>query len=254
MNELGKREAWAASRGVGASALRRLAVVLLGAVMFWGLSAGPAAAHSSDFDTLTVDLLVGSRGLEAIDAAVVVSDSTPYETVEPAVRADIARQLLALLDVPAGRADIDAQDSERYHWVGFVIRFPQPVLGATTPIEIDTFQLQALTADLGLGFLKISVCGVSDGPVYSRQVLEELEIEASEEGRRPTGFDREFCEVWRLQPGDEALSITVHPATLPATGTLLTPTMALAVVLITCGLVLLTARTPRQAPVARPRA
>jgi hypothetical protein len=129
--------------------------------------AGPAAAHPSDFDTLTVDLLVGSRGLEAIDAAVVVSDSAPWETVEPAVRADIARQLLALLDVPTGSADIDAEDSERYHWVGFVIRFPQPVLGATTPIEIDTSQLQALTAGLGLAFLKISVCGVSGGPEYS---------------------------------------------------------------------------------------
>jgi hypothetical protein len=249
MNERAKREE-AGSRGVDPDVARRLAVAFLGAVMFWGLSAGPAAAHSSDFDTLTVDFLVGSRGLEAIDAAVVVSDSTPYETVEPAVRADIARQLLALLGVQAESADIDAEDSERYHWVGFVIRFPRPVLGATTPIEIDTAHLQALAADLGLAFLKISVCGVSGGPEYSHPSMgafERLEIEASEEGRRPTGFDREFCEVWRLQPGDEALSINVQPAALPATGTSLTPTMPLAAVLITCGLVLLTARRPDRA-------
>lgn len=256
MTEPPERMACVSRRRGGVGAVRRLAVAMLGTLLLWGLSASPAAAHPSDFDTLTVDLLVGSRGLWAIDAAVVVSDQPPYETVETDVRADVARQVLAALQAPTESAEINAEDSERYHWVGFVIGFADPALGVTTPIEIDTSQLQALTADLGLAYLKISVCGVSDTPEYSqpsREAFGGLVVSASEEGRRPTGFDREVCEVWLLQPDDEAPTIAVQPAMLPATGTALTWIVTLSSVLVGCGLVLLKARLPRQSPAARLR-
>jgi hypothetical protein len=172
----------------------------------------PASAHPSDFETLTVDLLMGARGLEGIDAAVV-----PGQTYEPlvatGVKHDVATEVLDALDLPPSGVDIDAEMSERYHEAGFVVRFDEPSLGATAPLSIDTTHLQAIVDDRRLGRLKLSVCGVTQGAEPSEEVLPRADVQASERGRQPVGLDREACEVWVLEPADRPVSIAI---TLPS--------------------------------------
>lgn len=182
------------------------------------LSALPAQAHPSDLATLTLDFLVGPSGLEAVDAAVVASTGTPYETVEPEVRHDVALLVLEQLGVDADAADLEL-DSDRYHWVGFMIRFHQPTLGRTVPLVIETSELQRRTAELGLANLKVSVCGVTDGAERSDSgVLGELLIDATHEGRRPRGHDRETCTVWQLDLADDPAVVQVGSTALAETG------------------------------------
>jgi hypothetical protein len=193
--------------------------VPLALLILMELNAAPAHAHPSDFETLTVDLLVGPGGLQAVDAAVVESTGAPYETPEPNVRQDVALLVLDQLGVVPDAVDIEL-DSERYHWVGFTIRLHQPWLGLSVPLAIDTSALQRRTAELGLAYLKVSVCGVSDGAARSDPaVLTQLVIEATHEGRRPRGLDREACTVWRLTPSDEPVRVQVRLTDLAETGT-----------------------------------
>lgn len=171
----------------------------------------PASAHPSDFETLTLDLLMGPRGLESIDAAV-VPGMTDEPFIASGVKHDVATEVLDALDLPLSGVDIDAEMSERYHEAGFVVRFDEPTLGATAPLSIATAGLQAIVDDRRLGRLKLSVCGVTEGGEPSEEVLSEMDVQASESGRQPVGLDRETCEVWVLEPADRPVSIAI---TLP---------------------------------------
>lgn len=216
-----------------------LIVGLVALLALMELSAAPAQAHPSDFATLTLDFLVGPSGLEAVDAAVVASTGTPYETFAPEVRHDVALLVLQQLGVDPDAVSIELE-SERYHWVGFMIRFHEPTLGRTGPLMIETSELQRRTADLGLAHLKVSVCGVTPGAERSdSRVLGELLIEATDGGRRPRGHDREACRVWQLDPGDDPAVVQAGPTALteadgPGVGT----ASALAAALLLAGLLL----------------
>jgi len=108
----------------------------------------PATAHPSDFETLTLDLLVGPRGLEVIDAAVVESGGPSYEPFPTSdVKRDVALKVLGALDVASNGVVVDPEVSARYHEVGFLVRFKDPSLGAESPLRINTAELQELVAD-----------------------------------------------------------------------------------------------------------
>jgi hypothetical protein len=196
---------------VAAASFSSLAFVALGR---------PAAAHPSDFETLTLDLLVGPRGLEVLDAAVVESEGPGYEPLPTAdFKRDVAPDVLDALHVALDGVAIDAEVSERYHEVGFRVRFDEPSLGTASPLAIDTADLQGVVADRGLSRLKLSVCGVTDGADAPDQAtLTELDITASQDGRGPTGLDREACEVWALSADDQAVSIVIERQAVPESG------------------------------------
>jgi hypothetical protein len=168
--------------------------------------ASPVSAHPSDFETLTLDLLMGPRGLESIDAAVV--PGTTYEPfIASEVKRDVAMEVLDALDLPMSGVDIDAEMSERYHEVGFLVRFDE--LGARVTLSIATVDLQAIVDDRRLGRLKLSVCGVTQGAEPSEEVLSQADVQASERGRQPVGLEREACEVWVLEPANTPVSIAI---------------------------------------------
>lgn len=171
----------------------------------------PATAHPSDFETLTLDFLVGPRGLEVIDAAVVESRGPSYQPFPTSeFKHEVAVDVLEALDVPLSDADIDAELSERYHEVGFLVRFKQPVLGAESPLSIDTAGLQRIVGDSGLRRLKLSLCGVTDGAASADpSTLSEFDIQASQGG--VAGLGRAACQAWVLAPTDQSVSIVVKP-------------------------------------------
>ncbi|MGH9894953.1 MAG: hypothetical protein ACREA0_23820, partial [bacterium] len=147
-----------------------------------GITVAPpsASAHPSDFRTLTIDFIFGQDGLEAIDAAVVESSGPSYEPF-PSVelRQAVAEEVLAALDLSDAAASIDAEMSERYHQVGFLITFEEPRPGHQETFQLDTNHLQAIAEDTNLERLKLSVC--AEGSETSNAI----EIHASRDGRAP---------------------------------------------------------------------
>lgn len=196
---------------------------------------GPARAHNSDFKTLTVDLIFGSRGLEAIDAAVVEATGPSYEpgpTIE--LRETVARRVLESLNLATVPVEIDLENSERYHWVGFTVRFLDPSLGDRPSLTIDTRPFQDIAADLGLEHVKLSICRTDSGSVDPRD-LSEVSAEPGDPG----------CQVWRLTPEGPSMSTTVRLSSLPATGVPVLPVSAFSTILLAAGLVLVIATSGR---------
>lgn len=191
-----------------------------------------ALSHASDFETLTIDLLFGSGGLHAIDAAVVESSGPSYEpgpSVE--LRETVAHQVLEALDLSEISTDIDLENSERYHWVGFTIRFPDPSLDGRSTLEVDTGPLQDIAADIGLKHLKLSICHGFSESVEPRDVS-GLGVSP------PEGVG---CERWLLTPDDVPLSMAVSVRDeLPRTGLPVAPLMIAALGLVAAALVLVT--------------
>lgn len=196
----------------------------------------PAEAHPSEFDTLTLDLLIGVEGLRWVDAAVVESAGPGYEPFpSPEKRHDVAVGVFEALEMPLEQVEIDADASARYHEVGFLAEFRQPSLGSNSVLRIDTADLQRLIADAGLERLKLSVCGVTQNPESSDPaVLTALDVLATQSGRSATGLDRPGCDVWALTAADAAVSITVRAEAPrdPGLNGILIPTAALAALLI----------------------
>jgi hypothetical protein len=195
---------------------RRIASIIVGVALSpLGLlgSAHPASAHPSDFATLTLDLLVGPRGLEVIDAAVVRSAGPTYDPFpDSELKHAVATDVLEALRVPLDGVDIDAEMSERYHEVGFLVRFHEPSLGAERPLSIDTADLQRIATNGGMSRLKLSVCGVTAGtPDPDQSTLSRLDIQASEPGQPPAGMDRPACSIWALTTTDQPVSIMINP-------------------------------------------
>lgn len=192
---------------------------------------GMGRAHPSDFETLTIDLIFGPRGLVAIDAAVVESTGPSYEpgpTIE--LREDVARRLLESLQLATIPVETDFENSERYHWVGFTVRFPDPSLGDRPSLTIDSGSLQDIAADIGLEHVKLSVCHTDSDSVDPRD-LSEVSTQSGDPG----------CQVWRLTPQERAISTTITLAGLPATGVPLLPAVAASTIILLAGLVLLLA-------------
>ncbi|CAN5864757.1 hypothetical protein BH23ACT4_BH23ACT4_10660 [soil metagenome] len=79
-----------------------------------------ANAHPSDFQTLTIDLLFGADGLEAIDAAVVQSSGPSYEPFPSSeLRQRVAEDVLNAMGLAELPLSIDSELSARYHEVGW---------------------------------------------------------------------------------------------------------------------------------------
>lgn len=233
------------TRAAGLATVAGLALV----VFVWLGPPPPAQAHPSDFETLTLDLLVGPEGLETIDAAVVDSQGPGYEAPDPAVRQQVAVRVLDILGHATEEADIDAETSDRYHWVGFLIDLSESSLADREPLQIDTRPLQQLAAELELAHVKVSVCGVADQDQRpDSEALADLDFEATVQGRHPTGRDRPECKVWALRPGDDPVSIAVNPQRAAPTEptTPLWAVIAGLVLVVGAGLVTVAARAQRQ--------
>lgn len=187
-------------------------------------------SHPSDFETLTIDLLFGSGGLHAIDAAVVESSGPSYEpgpSVE--LREAVAHQVLEALDLSEIPTEIELENSERYHWVGFTIRFPDPSLDGRSTLEVNTRPLQDIAADIGLKHVKLSICHGFSESVDPRDVS-GLGVSPPE----GTG-----CDVWVLTPDHESLTVAVSVRDeLPRTGLPMAALMTAALGLVATGLVL----------------
>lgn len=191
----------------------------------WAWCRAPATAHPSDFATLTLDLLIGPEGLEAIDAAVVESAGPGYQRFPSSESRDaVATDVLEALRVPLDQVDIDAEHSERYHEVGFLVRFHEPSLGTAMPLSIDTTDLQLIAAGRDLSRLKLSVCGITAGNKGpSQRTLSGLDVQASQPGQPPAtpypGNDRQACSVWALTTTDQPVSIVINPRPSGTTST-----------------------------------
>lgn len=201
--------------------------------------AGPAWAHPSDFETLTVDLIFGPSGLEAIDAAVVESSGPSYEpgpSIE--LREDIAPQVLESLQLATTPVEIDLENSERYHWVGFTARFLDPSLGGRPLVTIDSRPLQDIASAAGLEHLKLSVCRTDSRSVDPRD-LRPVTSKSGDPG----------CRVWRLTPKEPAISTTITLSGLPVTGVTVVPAWVVSAIILVTGLALmLTASTGSDHP------
>lgn len=211
--------------------MKRGLLVMACALSFVVSGPSPASAHPSDFETLTIDLLFGADGLYVIDAAVVESSGPSYlpgPTTE--LRKRVARRILEALGLSDIPFDIDLENSERYHWVGFTIRFHDPSLDRRPMLQFSTLPLQDIVADLDLKQLKLTIChGYSDS-------LDPRDI-----GRR---IGNEIgCNGRFLTPGDEPHSITVMTREeLPMTGVPITTLVAGGLVISVGGLALVTVR------------
>ena len=217
--------------GVRTCSVAGVAVVLL--VML----ARPAAAHPSDFDTLTLDLLLGADGLVATEAAVVPTSDGYEPFATPALKREIAVGVLQALDIATSDAEVEADSSPRYHEVGFQASFDDDVFqGQTASWAIPTRPLQDLARNHGMERLKIGVCGVTEeGERSDRQVLEGLDIRADASGREPTGQERPACRIWVLHHQDPATSVVIGPRQLAETGVAISHAGWLAVVLLLLG-------------------
>lgn len=162
-----------------------------------------------------MDLVFGPEGLEAIDAAVVESSGPGYEPF-PSVelRHEVAEKVLAALDIAHSSASIDAEMSERYHEVGFLITLGKPLPGQGEAFRFGTGQLQAIADDTNLDWLKLSVCAVDSG------TFDALDIQASTDGRAPVDnpSERPLCRIWKLRIADSPVTVSVQALALPMTG------------------------------------
>jgi len=196
-----------------------------------------AWSHPSDFQTLTIDLLFGGEGLEAIDAAVVESSGPtwePFPSVE--LRDRVARDVLAALDLSGSAASIDSEMSERYHQVGFFVVMDKEQLEGNEFI-VNTAPLQAIAADTNLEQLKLSVCSEDS------ETFNDLEIDATREGRDPirnNRNERSSCQVWEIAVDDPPVTVTVTTPSLPMTGLSLNGALTLALTLTITGLTIVT--------------
>jgi hypothetical protein len=229
-------------------ARRLFAVAILAGTVSVAFPLG-ASGHASDFETLTLDFLFGPKGLEAVDAAVVESKGPGYEPFPASeFKRDIALDVLQSLQVALRTVDIDVEMSERYHEVGFLVRFDAPSLGVSSPLLIETLRLQQIASKARLSRLKLSMCGVTDGGGASDEDMKaELHIQASSAGRPPVDWDREACQVWSVNTTDESFSIVVRREAVSENrrGVVIGTVGALTVILVAAAL--LVARTRKSA-------
>jgi hypothetical protein len=233
-------------------AVRRIAVLSGVATVVVVASSTSAQAHPSDFETLTIDLLLGTGGVEIVEAAVVAgTDYEPFPSVEQ--RRAIAQNVLVALGIPSETAAIDAMASERYHEVGFAITLKQAFSTTTTgAVRIETAALQQIAADATANWLKLEVCDrhapdpFADQPTATTITGDESPFVLLTEAERPgvsseaSTNERPGCSVWRLATADPSMTVTARlvPASLASTGAgpVAVLTVAAAIVVIGSGL------------------
>ncbi len=203
--------------------------------------ARPAAAHPSDFETLTIDLLVGPDGLEAVDVA--ANQSTSYQPfASTQEKRLLAAEVLKALAVDVDEVDIELEMSDRYHDAGFVIRFPTPQLAGTSALRLEPGSLQRIAADAAIPKVKLALCAVArrpEGGGTTDGLLSRLDVQASAPSRHPTNGEQAPCQVWVLDQDDAAFGLDVGPQRLAATGMDLTTGTIAATFMLLSGLVLL---------------
>lgn len=212
----------------GAEQPRSVRVILscLFIVIAIGFCSTPANGHPSDFRTLTIDLLFEQSGLQAIDGAIVHSAGPGYEPFPSETeRLGVAEAVLSSLEV-VGERMIEPL-SDRYHGVGFVVRFEE--LSSNPSLAIDSGALQDLSVSLNLDTLKLGLCSTegSNG-------LELLTIESSVPGEPSRSFskDREHCLYWILA-GDESAVVVSVSGTRPSSLSRFGPAIALIAIVLT---------------------
>jgi hypothetical protein len=215
--------------------------------------------HTLDFETLTIDLLLTTDGLSVIDAALVAAPGPSYEPFPSEQdRHTVAVAVLQSLGIDPTNANINAAMSDRYHEVGFTVRFATPYTNAgRAEFRLDTGQLQRIVAERHLKQLKVAACD-ADGDRFTAtgsRVPSPFAVQASATapGRDPdvasARAERLGCIVWALEPTGAPVSIRarVVARTLASTGGGITPIGA-AAILIGVGLALCLATKRRRSP------
>lgn len=224
--------------------MKAVAVFLLMVVLSL-LIPRPLSAHPSASDTLTIDLLVGSDGLAAIDAAVVESEGPtyrPFPTTEQ--KRDVAIDVVDAFGLTDDDVNLDPEMSERYHQVGFYITLPPDSPHRLSSLSFDTARLQEITSELGLGYLRLSLCttvleGASTS-VYRDEIFDEMGMTASQPGQHSSDPNqRPGCRLWLLEPEDPGVSINLPAPELPYTGANLLPIVAAVTMGIGLGVLIL---------------
>lgn len=216
-------------------------VSLASVVLFLAFYApSPAAGHPSDFGTLTVDVLITGDRIRGIDAAVVPVAGPSYEPFVPVERKrSIAIEILGALEIPADAATIQAEMSDRYHEVGFMVTF----LSTTTKVErVYSKGFQEIARENGLSRLKLSVCAAND------QEISDLDADRLGRPADPGRGERHGCVVWELSSTDPPVSfwLTTRNA-IPRTGAITYPALA-GIFALLAGVVLLRASRVHRRP------
>jgi hypothetical protein len=204
----------------------RWLVTLLGVCGFLAFDATPASAHPSDFDTLTIDLLLTPRGVEVIDAALVAAPGPSYLPLPSEDdRRNVAGAILDTLGIKPSRASIDAARSERYHENGFTIRLTDGFSNAGRgELQLETGRLQEIAAARRLSRLKVAVCDASAENLSTILSALTVDVSASRPGRgpdpNPSRGERADCTVWDIAPNDAPVRVRarVVPLALASTG------------------------------------
>ncbi len=171
----------------------RLLPLVAVAALCAGALAPCAAAHPSDFDTLTVDLLLDRGGLVLVDAA--ANHATYQEAPSPEQRATLASAVLDALGVPRASVEIDPATSLLYHEVGFTVWLQQAFANTAVPGElgVDTRALQEIAAG-SVGRLKLDVCRVAS-PEQTLAIDADIPASAPD----PAGAGRRDLRPTRLR-------------------------------------------------------
>jgi hypothetical protein len=175
-------------------------------------SPGPAGAHPSAPNALTLDLLLDQSGLVVVDAA--TNRESYDQRPTPAARAWVADRVGAALGIPPRDVQLDRESSTLYHDVGFRMSLHAPFANATPTgaVRIDTAPLQAIAADLGR--LVLDVCAVAKPEATLAVVASMPAVAPDRYGAGSPGTDRTDCHTWNLGVDDPAVEITAR-ATVP---------------------------------------
>ena len=114
---------------------RRLSVLLVATLASALLPAARVAAHPSDLNTLTLDLILDRGGLVLIDAA--ANHATYEDAPSTEQREAIAGDVLDTLGVPRDTAEVDSSRSLLYHEVGFTVWLHTPFANTSVPGEVQ---------------------------------------------------------------------------------------------------------------------
>ena len=169
---------------------------------------GPADAHPSALDAMTVDLLLDQSGLVVIDAA---ANGHTYDTApHPAAQRRVATAVLDALGVPHATAQVDPGSSTLYHEVGFNVTLHEPFANTDVPgtVRIDTGPLQKVAA--GLGVLILDVCGVAKPGLTLAVTATSPASDPDPGGAGASQTDRTDCQTWTLHADDPPVIVTAH--------------------------------------------
>jgi hypothetical protein len=198
---------------------RRLFVVLAVAVFAAMSPVTGAWAHPSDFESLTLDFLLGPRGLETIDAALVSVPGPGYLPFpSESARRDVATEVVHALGISPRDVVIDAAGAERYHEVGFTVRFVQPFANAGPGvIRVDTQPFQEIAKTARVQHLNLKVCDhrqseITAQPAETTSMALALQTRSTQPGRISDrrSNDRPGCEIWILGVGGRSMAVSAR--------------------------------------------